>query len=110
MYAASQTSRCTALFAVLQGAIGISWTKAANASPTPPPVPDFSTIEAVQAASQDESSWMHASLLHLLAKRQQAPGHNSSIQDSLRSSLEVDAGFAGSMVQMLQALQVFAFG
>lgn len=97
-------------FAVLQGAIGIGWTKAANTSSNPPPVPDFSTIEAVQAASQDESSWMHASLLHLLAKRQQSPGHCSSIQESLRSSMEVDAGFACSMVQLLQALQVFAFG
>jgi hypothetical protein len=49
---------------------------------------------------------MHASLLHLLAQQQPGTGEQDSLQLQQK---DADACFEGSMIQMLQALNVFQF-
>lgn len=68
-------------------------------------------MEAVQAAMQGQAAVMQASLLHLLDHWQQEtqPADAAVPAPSvLQGSKSVDAGFVGSMVQLLQALGVFA--
>lgn len=95
---------CCCLHSTLQGALGVSWAAGADSQATPPPALDLSTVEAVQAAMQEEAGSMHASLLHLLMQRQPESGEQDSLQQKY-----VDACFEGSMIQMLQALHVFQF-
>jgi hypothetical protein len=107
-----------------QGALGVALVDGSNSREQPPALPDMSTVEAVQAASQDTAAWLHASLLHLLSHRRQqqqpvtgAPSSGegdadappSSDEDVLDLGTAADASFVCCMTQVLQALRLFSF-
>ncbi|KAF6266797.1 hypothetical protein COO60DRAFT_1473522 [Scenedesmus sp. NREL 46B-D3] len=103
------------LVARWQGLQGVMWVDGGDNRTEPPLLPDFSTVEGVQAAARQPYAHLHASLLHALAgphaEVAEQPGAQalSATGLGLEQARSIDPVFSVTMQRTLQALRMFTF-
>lgn len=106
---------CHRVHVAKQGLQGVMWVDGGDNRTEPPLLPDFSTVEGVQAAARQPYAHLHASLLHALAgphaEVAEQPGAQalSATGLGLEQARSIDPVFSVTMQRTLQALRMFTF-
>lgn len=98
-----------------QGLQGVMWVMGGDNRTEPPQLPDFSSVEGVQAAARQPHAHLHASLLHALAGPHAEVAEQPGAQVLAASGLGLeqaratDPVFSLTMQRTLLALRLFTF-
>jgi hypothetical protein len=90
------------------------WVDGGDNRTEPPVLPDFSTVEGVQAAARQPHAHLHASLMHALMgphAEVSEPGAQALAASGLglEQARATDPVFSVTMQRTLQALRLFTF-